>query len=84
MKTKRLCKTRQTHRRGEKKVSACKAVVCRKCGREFAPTRKWQIYCSAKCRKLSFLRKVAKVEILDDHEARILALERKIGIKKDA
>lgn len=24
--------------------------ICRGCGNEFAKTRKWQVYCSSKCR----------------------------------
>ncbi len=81
MKTKRLCKTRPPHASGAKKSPACKAVVCQKCGRKFDPTRKWQVYCSAKCRKLSWLRGAAKTAILDDHEARLRAIEKKLGMK---
>ena len=81
MKTKVLRKTRLAHPRGEIKASGYKAVVCQKCGRKFNPTRKWQSYCSAKCRKLAWLRKAAKVEILDDHEARLRAIEVRLKIK---
>lgn len=82
MKTKGLRGTRQTHFRGSKIRRQDKEMVCQKCGRKFNPTRKWQSYCSAKCRKLAWLRKAAKIEILDDHEARLRALEAKAGIKK--
>lgn len=80
--SKGLHKTRQTHFSRTKKAATGKEAACQKCGRKFNPTRKWQSYCSSKCRKLAWLRKEAKIEILDDHEARLRAIEAKIGIKK--
>jgi hypothetical protein len=76
-----LCKTRQTHACGPKNRLASLEAVCQKCGRKFVPARKWQIYCSTKCRKLAWFKRLAKVEILNDHERRLQALERKFGIE---
>jgi hypothetical protein len=72
-------KTRRTHFSGAK---SGRTAICPTCRHSFAPTRKWQIFCSSLCRKKAFLKKVAKNATLANHERRLQAIERKLGIKK--
>lgn len=79
MNKKAVRKTRRTHAcRAYSGRSAIEAS-CQKCGRKFVPTRKWQKYCSTECRKLAFLKRLAKIEILNDHEARLRAIEKRLS-----
>ncbi len=80
MTAQRLCKTRQTHLSGANGPTLAQEAACERCGRKYAKTRAWQKYCSERCRKLAFMRKAAKADVLDDHEARLRAIEKHLGI----
>ena len=81
MPRKHASKTRQTQGGGVRRTSKGKGLACPNCGRKFAKSRMWQVFCSTACRKAAWLKKNANAAVLADHEARLRAIEARLKIK---
>ena len=59
---------------------------CRGCGEVFQPRRKGHYYHKSRCRNLSWRTKHRTIrlalESIDDHEVRLRAIEKKLGLNK--
>ena len=74
--------------RKSKKRERPRRRPCRTCGEVFQPRRKGQESCSDYCRNLFWRKKHRSIRIalesIDDHEARLKAIENRLRIKKGA
>jgi len=57
-------------------------MKCQSCQREFKPTRAGQKFCSTACRVKNWHFKTAGSKVLSDHEARLSAIEKHLGINQ--